>query len=417
MSRRIYTRRPGLFDRRYPGPARLFGRVYGRQIRWAAAALMAAAAVFLLFLVYGSLARRLGSGAALESPLTVSSGTITSSLDAILNSRGLSSAEAVGISAALRKNLNLRRLTPEDEYFIVFSTAGAFKYMYIQKDLKQHFAFRKTDGSFSGSVKPVEVSAVISRFSGAIASSLWESMSAQGVAAAVILDFADVFSWSVDFLTEVRAGDKYEVVYESMVTPSEKVVSRRVLAGLYDGGETGREAAFYFKGGYYDKKGDSMRSFFLRAPLQYRRISSYFSRSRRHPIFKIVRPHLGIDYAAPSGTPVSAVADGTVRFAGWKGGFGRYVEIRHANGYTTTYGHLSRYARRIRAGKRVKQGGIIAYVGSTGLSTGPHLDFRIRKNNRFVNFLKIKRRSSSGVAARHKKDFLAAARKLLPSAF
>lgn len=378
---------------------------------------MLAAAVFLMSLVYGFLSRRFGPGSAAESPLTVSSGTITASLGEILDSRGLSPAEASGISAALRKNLNLRRLTPDDEYFIAFSSAGAFKYMYIRKDLSQYFAFRKADGTFAGSVRPVETSAALSRSSGTIDSSLWESMSAQGIAAAIILDFADVFSWSVDFLTEVRAGDGYEVVYESVVTPSGKVLSRRVLAGRYDGGETGRKTAFYFRGGYYDEKGGSMRSFFLRAPLQYRRISSYFSRARRHPVLKIMRPHLGIDYAAPAGTPVSAVADGTVAFAGWKGGYGRYVEIRHAGGYVTTYGHLNRYAAGIRAGKRVKQGDLIAYVGSTGLSTGPHLDFRVREAGRFVNFLKIQHRASGGVAAARKKDFLAAARELLPSAF
>jgi len=370
-----------------------------------------------VLIIYDILASRNASNTVFESPLKVSSGTISSSLGAILDSNKLSPGEAVGVSAALRKNLNLRRLTPEDEYFIVFSTAGTFKYMYIQKDLKHYFAFRKPDGSFSNSVKPVKVSAVISRSSGTIGSSLWESMNAQGVAAAVVLDFADIFCWSVDFLTEVRDGDRFEVVYESMVTPSGKVVTRRILAGLYNGHETGRKAAFDFKGGYYDEKGDSMHSFFLRAPLQYRRISSYFSQARRHPILKIVRSHLGIDYAAPSGTPVSAVADGTVTFAAWRGGFGRYVEIRHAKGYVTTYGHLSRFAKGIRVGKRVKQGELIAYVGSTGLSTGPHLDFRIKETGRFVNFLKLKRRSSTGVAARNKTGFMTAAHELLPSAF
>jgi len=404
-------RRSGLFSRR---SAR---RISGRIIWWSAAVAAISALVLLFFLVYDSVSRNLASVEAPESPVEISSGTITSSLGEVLNSRGLSAAEAAGVSAALRKNLNLRRLAPEDEYSIVFSTAGALKYVYIQKGMKRYFAFRKEDGSFSSLVRPVKVSSVVRRFSGTIGSSLWESMSAQGVETSVILDFADVFSWSVDFLTETRSGDAYEVVYESMVTPSGKALSSRVLAGLYDGGETGKKAAFYFKGGYYDEKGNSTRSLFLRAPLQYRRISSYFSRARRHPVLKTVRPHLGIDYAAPSGTPVSSVADGTVVFAGWKGGYGRYVEIRHAAGYATAYGHLSRYARGIRSGRRVRQGDLIAYVGSTGLSTGPHLDFRVKKSGGFVNFLAIKHRSSGGVPAGDKKSFLAAAREILPSAF
>ncbi|HAF95492.1 MAG TPA: hypothetical protein DER10_09940 [Elusimicrobia bacterium] len=419
MSMTPNSRRSRLMGRRSfkHGTAHFLNQASGWNGRWAAFTLTLCASVCLIFIVYKLVAGRSASNTVSGSPFKVSSGTITTSLNSILASHDLSSAEIGGVSAALRKRLNLRRLTPENEYAVFCSTAGVFKYMYIQKDLKQYFAFRKADGSFSGSVKPVNTTAVISRSSGTIASSLWEAMSSQGVAAAVILDFADVFSWSIDFLTEVRNGDGVEAVYESIVTPSGKVVSRRLLAGRYNGRETGKKTAFYYRGGYYNEKGESMRSFFLRAPLQYRRISSYFTRTRRHPILKIVRPHLGIDYAAPGGTPVSSVADGTVLFAGWKNDYGRYIEVRHAKGYITTYGHLSRYAGGIRAGKRVKQGDLIAYVGSTGLSTGPHLDFRVKESGRFVNFLKIKHRSSGGVAAGNKNSFIAAARKLLPSAF
>ncbi len=419
MSMRPDYHRHNFRGRQYPVPghAKSSNRASGWNTWLTAFTLIPGAAAFLIFIAYNILADRSALNTVRESPLKISSGAITSSLGAILDSHGLSSAEVAGVSAALRKNLNLRRLTPEDEYSVVFSSAGTFKYMYILKGLKQYFAFRKADGSFSRAVKPVGVSAVLSRSSGTIASSLWESMRAQGVAAGIILDFAEVFSWSVDFLTEVREGDVIEVVYESMVTPAGKVVARKLLAGRYIGKETGEKTAFHFKGGYYDKKGESMRSFFLRAPLQYRRISSYFSRTRRHPVLKIVRPHLGIDYAAPSGTPVSSVADGTVIFAGWKGDYGKFIEVRHAKGYITTYGHLSRYAKGIRTGKKVKQGDLIAYVGSTGLSTGPHLDFRIKESGKFVNFLKIKHRSSSGVASGHKQRFLATARGILPSAF
>jgi murein DD-endopeptidase MepM/ murein hydrolase activator NlpD len=140
---------------------------------------------------------------------------------------------------------------------------------------------------------------------------------------------------------------------------------------------------------YYDCDGNSVRRVFLKSPLNYRRISSYFTHRRFHPILKIYRPHYGVDYAAPIGTPVVAIGDGRVTHAGWNGGMGNFVEIRHNNIYTSCYGHLSRYGKGVRSGVRVTQGQVIGYVGSTGLSTGPHLDFRVKKYGSYVNPLTI----------------------------
>jgi murein DD-endopeptidase MepM/ murein hydrolase activator NlpD len=249
-------------------------------------------------------------------------------------------------------------------------------------------------------VRRVEIKTAEGRAAGEIKASLWEAMSARGVPPAVILDYADIFSWSVDFLTEVRDGDKWALAWEYGTDPSGRVVSQKITAASYEGAETGRKTAAAAAGGYYDENGESLRSMFLRAPLHYRRISSYFTYKRFHPILKYMRPHLGIDYAAPSGTPVSAVADGTVVFAGWKGGNGRLLVIRHGGGYETTYGHLSGYARGVRAGRRVSQGDLVAYVGSSGLSSGPHLDFRLKQNGKPLNFLKMKYRSSGGVSGK-----------------
>ncbi|KAF0126828.1 MAG: metalloendopeptidase-like membrane protein [Elusimicrobia bacterium] len=346
----------------------------------------------------------------------ISSGPITGMLSSHLSAAGLPAAETAGISAALRKKLNLRRLSPSDEYGVVLSTSGVLVNAYVLKGISRYLV-RPADGGYSLEVSSLAVTEETLRVKGAIASSLWESMSASGVPAATILDFADIFSWSIDFLTEVREGDSYEVVYEQRTAENGRSAGRRILAGVYDGKGTGRKRAFRHGAGYYDEKGESLRSLFLRAPLQYRRISSYFTHARRHPILKIVRPHLGIDYAAPTGTPVSSVADGVVTFVGWKGGFGRYVEVKHALGYVTIYGHLHRYAAGLKRGRRVKQGDVIAYVGSTGLSTGPHLDFRIKANGRYVNFLTMKHRSSGGLPVKDKTAFLAEARRLLPSEF
>ena len=159
-------------------------------------------------------------------------------------------------------------------------------------------------------------------------------------------------------------------------------------AEMVNRGKTYR--AFLFQGAYYDDQGDAVRSPLLRSPLKYTRISSRFTYRRRHPIYKTVRPHLGVDYAAPPGTRVVAVANGVVTFAGWNGGFGRFVELRHTNGLTTSYAHLSGIARGVRRGRRIEQGDSVGRVGSSGVSTGPHLDFRMTRNGQPINPLAVK---------------------------
>lgn len=353
-----------------------------------------------------------------ERMVVISSGTISGSLDDTLRRHGLPESERWKISKVLSKHLNLRRLRAEDVYLIAFSTSARFKYLVIDKDLKKYDVLPSTfPAGYSVAVEEVALSSSVVRVAGRISNSLWESMSAQGIPPDLILDYADVFSWSVDFLTEVRAGDKYDLVYERTSIANGKIISKKILAAVYEGAETGRKIAGASGKGYYDENAESVRSLFLRAPLHYRRISSYFSYHRFHPVLKYVRPHLGIDYAAPSGTPVSAVADGVVTCAEWKGGFGNYVEIRHAAGYVTSYGHLRRFAGNVKPGRRVSQGDVIAYVGGTGMATGPHLDFRVRKDGSLINFLKIKYRSNGGLSGKTRSEYLSGLKKLLPEYF
>ena len=373
---------------------------------------MAAVFVFIAFHTWSSFEiRRAGK------MIVISSGTISGSLDDTLEQRGLADSERYQISKAYSKVLDLRRLRPEDEYLLALSTSARFKYVVITKDLKEYSVFSSTDAVYRAYVENVAISSRVARVTGAIRSSLWESMSSQGVPPDVILDYADVFSWSVDFLTEVRGGDKYDLVYEYSTAPNGKIVSKKILAAVYNGAETGRKIAGVWGKGYYDENAGSVRSLFLRAPLHYRRISSFFTYKRFHPILKYVRPHLGIDYAAQSGTPVSAVADGTVIYAGWKGGNGKLIILRHGAGYVSTYGHLSRFAKGISGGRRVNQGDLIGYVGTTGLSSGPHLDFRVKQNDKPLNFLKIKYRSSGGLSGKDKAAYLGGLKILIPEYF
>lgn len=245
---------------------------------------------------------------------------------------------------------------------------------------------------------------------GTIRGSLWESaVEKQGLDPEVVLSFSDIFSYDVDFSTDVQEGDSFKILFEKHYRRGEYLGSGRVLAATFT--NEGRQlTAFYFanrqgEGGYYDETGRALRKMFLKSPLRFRRISSFFSLSRFHPILKIRRPHLGVDYSAPKGTPVETVADGVVVFLGTKGGYGRFVQIRHGQGYTTSYAHLSRFAKGLKAGQRVVQGDLVGYVGATGLATGPHLDFRVSHTGRFIDPLSIKQTPAPAIKASDKKLF------------
>jgi murein DD-endopeptidase MepM/ murein hydrolase activator NlpD len=228
---------------------------------------------------------------------------------------------------------------------------------------------------------------------GEISSSLYESMLKIGEKPTLIVNYADILAWDVDFFTESQNGDSFYVLVEKKYDDTICIDYGQVRAVRYKG-QIGDFSGYYFVDpnghiDYYDYQGKSMRKAFLKSPLRYSYISSYFSSGRYHPILKIVRPHHGIDYVAPSGTPVSAIGDGTVTFAGWRDGYGRLVEIVHSQRIKSRYGHLRGFGANIRSGHHINQGQIVGYVGMTGLATGPHLHFELLQNGSWVNPLKI----------------------------
>ena len=233
----------------------------------------------------------------------------------------------------------------------------------------------------------VPVETVLVKVVGEIRSSLFEAMDAAGEQDLLTIAFAEILAWEVDFYKDVREGDRFKVLVDKIYKGKEFVRYGLIQAVEYQGAEKEIKGIRY-QGDYYDEKGNSLKKAFLKAPLRFNRISSRFSQARRHPILGGLRPHLGTDYAAPPGTPVWGVGDGVVVSCRRNGGYGNQVVVRHMNGYTTYYSHLSHYGPGIRAGGRVKQKQIVGYVGSTGLSTGPHLDYRLAKDGRFRNPLK-----------------------------
>lgn len=224
------------------------------------------------------------------------------------------------------------------------------------------------------------------RASGVIDSSLFVAARAAGVGPELIMHLAnDIFGWKIDFALEIQPGDRFDIVYEQKYRDGEYIGDGRILAaGFVNAGTSHR--AIYFEssdrqiGGYFAPDGRSMRRQFLRAPLDFTRISSNFNPRRRHPLLNTIRAHKGVDYAAPSGTIIKAAGDGKVGFVGTKGGYGRVVILEHGGGISTLYGHMSRFARGLRNGQRVNQGETIGYVGSTGAATGPHLHYEYRLN-------------------------------------
>ncbi len=313
-----------------------------------------------------------------------------------LTESGLARQEVVKIVAKLASVVNTRHLQPQDIYTLSVED-GQFLFLLLKQGFKRYYV-ANVDGDLVAGVSEVELNTRIKTAAGTIHSSLFQTMVADGLQVPLILDFTDAFSWTVDFNTDTRNGDEYTALWEENFAPSGEVVSQDLLAASYKNvNETKPTYAFYFEDDFYDETGKVSKKMFLKSPISFRgyRISSYFNPARMHPILKIRRPHLGIDFAAPVGTPVQAVADGTVKFAGWKGGFGNFVEIRHANEYTTMYGHLKSFGKGIKVGAKVKQGATVGYIGSTGLSTGPHLDFRIKEKNKFLDFLKMKNRNSA----------------------
>jgi murein DD-endopeptidase MepM/ murein hydrolase activator NlpD len=241
---------------------------------------------------------------------------------------------------------------------------------------------------------------------GEIVTSLFAAVNDAGEGDSLALDLADVFAWDVDFHTELRPGDSFRVAVEELSLDGKPVREGRILAAELLRGARRLQAVWFDNAdgaGYYTPAGTPLRKAFLRSPLKFSRISSGFTHARLHPILGIMTPHLGIDYAAPTGTPVLASADGLVSLAGLYGGFGEAIKLRHANGYETLYGHLSRIL--VHAGERVSQGQVIGNVGATGLATGPHLDYRMSRNGVFLNPLTVELPPAEPIPARERPSF------------
>ena len=313
---------------------------------------------------------------------------------------------------------DLKKIKPDTTITLdIDSNSNSLNRLVYNYDDEHLLVVHKNAEGYSTSKEKILYDMSLRSIQGTIKNNLFDDAIEAGGNPQVILNFADILAWDVDFFTDLRQNDSFKILFEEVCKDGEFVKCGKILAAEFvNNGKQLR--VFYFEddqgnAGYYDDKGRSVAREFLKSPLRYSRISSGFTKRRFHPILKTYRPHLGVDYAAPVGTPIEATGDGKIIYCGWKGNYGKCIKIQHNHVYTSFYGHLSRYAKGMKKGKRVKQGQVIAYVGSTGLSTGPHLDYRLKKRGEFINPLTLKSNKKHSISKalrpqfqRHKRQML-----------
>lgn len=317
------------------------------------------------------------------------------------------------IARELRGVFDFRNAQPGDAYRLVRAPDRALVEFRYSADRATYQLWREEEQWVAVRREP-QLERRTARIAGIVSSSLYEAVRELGESPRLASEFADLFAWDVDFSRMVQRGDEFAVLYERLYRRHsdgrrDYVGPGRILAARYTG-QTGEHRVVYFeqeagRGGYYRADGSAMERQFLVAPLRYSRISSRFSHRRRHPILNVTRPHHGIDYAAPTGTPIYAVADGKVIFRGRAGGYGNLVKVRHANDYVSYYAHMSRFAPELSVGDVVEQKQVVGYVGQSGLATGPHTCFRVAKDGRFVNPATLKTPAGDPVPGEQMPEF------------
>jgi len=330
-------------------------------------------------------------------------------LEMALRRTGVERGDAVAIVAALRGSVNMRRLAPGERLTVRPGPEGRPAEVSYARSLAERYEIKPGgDGGWAVTAVRPDVDVRVVAIAGELQDSLFASVERLGESAALTARLVNLFEWDFDFAADSLPGDRFRLLvekryvddaflgYGDVLIAQYASVGRSLLTSVVFDDVSGRRE-------YYDAAGRSVKKMFLRAPLDFTRVTSGYSHARFHPVLGGYRPHLAVDYGAPIGTPVRAVADGVVTQAGWNGGYGLSIMLRHARGYETMYNHLSKID--VRRGDRVRQRQVIARVGSTGLSTGPHLDYRVRKAGAFVNPLGEKFIPGSPVPAHRREAF------------
>jgi murein DD-endopeptidase MepM/ murein hydrolase activator NlpD len=321
--------------------------------------------------------------------------------------------------AASREHPSLSRLQPDHSFtFLVPSGTDRLAGLQYELSAESLLVMREESGEIVAHVERLPRMLDVRVARGTIDTNLYSAAVRAGVPETIISSMVDIFGWDVDFTTDLRSGDSFRISYEEYHDGNGgRIEGGRVLAAeLVSAGRSLRAVFFEADddgGNYYDPQGRPFGRAFLRYPLEFSRITSQFTTSRFHPVLRVRRPHLGVDFAAPIGTPVRAIGGGTVAYAGWKGGSGRFVKIDHGSGLESSYSHLKGIARGLRPGTRVQLGQVVGTVGASGLATGPHLHFALYRNGIYVNPMAVRLPTSPPLAGRYRLEFERARDELL----
>lgn len=336
-------------------------------------------------------------------------------LDRLFRKHDLDLADLATIVRLPEARDYLRLLRPGDELVIEHEN-GKIVSLYREVDLTSALRVSRDESGYVAEIleRPIEKQKRLAY--GRIATSLFESAAAAGMPDKLIMSLAGIFAWDVDFVLDIRQGDDYYILYEEIYQDGKYVGTGDILAAEFNNNGRTFQAVRYVnaegRADYYAPDGRSMRKAFIRAPVDFTRISSAFNPQRRHPILNTIRAHRGVDYAAPSGTPIKAAGDGKIAFRGRKGGYGNAVEIQHGGNITTLYAHMSRFGK-YGVNARVRQGDVIGYVGATGLATAPHLHYEYRLNGVHRNPRTVELPQADPISDKYRPDFLAKSEPIL----
>ena len=399
-----------------------------RTIKLAAIAVAVAALMYIIFFLPGGKSEESGSNTAAVADSTVIAAPIMKyglpienyivkndtlqpreTLADILYRLGFTAQQIYNLAQCPDSIFDVRRMRPGQPYALLCDkdSAATPRYFIYEESPKSYITFDLGDNyRATRCTKPVEWRE--SEVAGRVNSSLWVAMEESGASPQLAVLMSHIFGWSIDFFG-IQKGDEFRLIYSQEHVEEKPLNNYRILAASFATADTIVYAIPFVQDGeelFYNNNGNSLEGAFLKAPLDFYRITSKFTNSRFHPVLKRYRAHHGVDYAAPTGTPVYAIGSGKVIAKGYQaGGGGNYVKIRHNSTYTTTYMHLSRFAKGLKVGDTVKQKEVIGYVGSTGLSTGPHLDFRVYENGKPINPLTIKSQPKKPISKENKEAF------------
>ena len=308
----------------------------------------------------------------------------------ILTEHNFSPTQIYQLREETRTVYDLAKIKAGQEFRVFQNPEGKVERLEYDIDEKNFLLVRREEGRFRGEIKKIPYEIQVKMIFGLIKDNLIAAVNKKGEGDHLALSLAELFAWDIDFYTDLRQGDTFKIVFEKKYLEHKFIGYRNIrTAEFINQGKSFQAFRYTYpdtqESDYFDLEGNSLRKEFLKSPIKFARITSRFSFSRLHPIRKVYRPHYGVDYAARIGTPVQSTADGTVIFTGRRGASGRMVRIRHRNDYETMYLHLRNYAPGIRKGAKVRGGQIIGYVGSSGESTGPHLDYRIKYRGKYIN--------------------------------